>query len=160
MFFLGQSKIPLGISIMAIIFVLTITIYILNPYWGYCGSIAPYTKEAKKNVEDATNKIDKPQFQNITSEEERMRTAIEFSRKIFDMAGYNYDETIVQLAEDVQNHPERIPWHSNTIVEDIIVPLHIMMSECERKKIDCLKYFSIETANAIKKIVNRTGFEL
>jgi hypothetical protein len=159
-FFLGRLKNPLGISIMTIMFILTITICILNPYWGYCGSIVPYTKEAKENVEDAAKKIDKPQFQNITSEKERMKTAIEFSRKIFDIAGYNYDDTIVQLAEDIQNHPERIPWHSNTIVEDIIVPLHIMMSECERKKIDCLKYFSIDTANAIKKIVNLTGFEL
>jgi len=139
----------------------TITMFcflILASTTAYCGGAAPYTEEAAKKVEAVAARMDKPKFEQNLSSEEKQRKVIEYMHRVFDEAGYSYDATIVKIAEDMQYHPDRIP-KGITIVNHVVVGLHFMISECNYVKVDCLKFFSSDAADAIRTLMRITGFK-
>lgn len=132
-----------------LLFVFSQNCYAVNP--------APYTKEAEKKLEDAYKqcrhlmKIDKN-----TSEEEIKKSTIEIMRTVYNLAGYSYDDTIIQVANDVQNKSKNeIKEISNksSVFAQIIIGINVMMSDCKYFKVDCLKLFPTDTANAIMVIM-------
>jgi hypothetical protein len=141
-------------------FFLLVVIYIFTASSAYCGDAAPYTEEAVKKVEAAFKQISLPKNEKNLSHEERRLKSVELMRIVYKKAGYSYDATIVQIAEDIQNHPERIPMNSITIANHVIAGIHVMMSECKYTEVDCLKFFDADTAKAIKTLMRITEFSM
>jgi len=144
---------------MATLFLLAV-IYVCMSSLAFGGNSAPYTAEAEYKIDEAGRSIGLKKIQESTSPEERMRASVELMRSAYEAVGYNYDDTIVQIADDMQNHPERIPQKSVTVVNHVVAGIHVMMSECDYQKIDCLRFFSASTAEAIKSLMKNTKFKM
>ncbi len=135
-------------------------IYLCTLSLAFGGTPAPYTAEANNKIDEAGRRIGVQQLKESTTPEERMRASVELMRDAYEAAGYNYDDTIVRIADDMQNHPERIPKNEITVVNHVVAGIHVMMSECDYQKIDCLRFFSASTADAIKSLINKTKFKM
>jgi hypothetical protein len=144
---------------MATLFLSTI-IYVCMSSLAFAGNPAPYTSEAEDKVDEAGRRIGLQKIKESTSPEERMRASVELMRSSYEAAGYNYDDTIVQIADDMLNHPERIPQNQITVVNHVVAGIHVMMSECNYQKVDCLRFFSASTAEAIKSLMKNTKFQM
>ena len=139
---------------------LSTSIYVCMSSLAFGGNPAPYTAEAADKVDKAGRRIGLQKIQASTTPDERMRASVELMRSAYDAAGYNYDDTIVQIVDDMQNHPERIPQNSVTVVNHVVAGIHVMMSECDFQKVDCLRFFSASTAEAIKSLMKNTKFQM
>ena len=84
---------------------------------------------------------------------------MELFRSIYSKAGYNYDDTIIKVVDDMRHHPERIPNNPHSVPTMICVGIHTMMSECNYVKVDCLKFFSSDTGESISWLITNTEFK-
>ena len=138
---------------------LPVFIFFLGSSSVYSGEAAPYTEEAVRKIDEAGRVLEPNQTQKNVSKEERMREAVELTRKAFRQAGYDYDATLIKVAEDLQHHPERVP-KGYSVVTIIIPMVHLMMSECEYWKMDCMKFFPPDSAEAVRVLFRITDFKI
>jgi hypothetical protein len=88
---------------------LVIVISLIIPSVVFSDCAAPYTKEAVDKIYSAQKSIEPPKYDKKESNEERQRRWVEYNRNFFQKAGYNYDDTINAVVNDMRYHPERIP---------------------------------------------------
>jgi len=138
-----------------IIFLLTILIFFTCD--AFAGNPAPYTEEAYRKIESITKDNLIEHDENL-SKEERARKPVELMRSIFEQAGYDYDDTITKVVDDMRNHPERIPNNPESVPTMIYVGIHLMMSNCDYLQVDCLKFFPSDTAESIRWLLENTEF--
>ncbi|MEW6416815.1 MAG: hypothetical protein AB1480_01690 [Nitrospirota bacterium] len=139
--------------------ILVLSLLILFSYSeAFSANPAPYTEEAYKKIE-AEAKMNKSIYDANLSKEENLRKTVELFRSIYSKAGYNYDDTIIKVVDDMRHHPERIPNNPYSVPTMIYVGVHIMMSECNYVNVDCLKFFSSDTAEAIIWLIKNTEFK-
>jgi hypothetical protein len=124
------------------------------------GTAAPYTEEAMGKIQTALTNVEQPKYDKRESKEERARRGVDFWREAFQKAGYDYDETIDKVVYDMRYHPERIPKTNadETVFGFIYITLHMMMSDCEYFKINCLQFFPSKTAESVKWLGENTDF--
>jgi hypothetical protein len=122
------------------------------------GGPAPYTEEAARKIDAAAARISVPPPETNASPAERLRGALEFTREAYEEAGYDLDATLVSVAHDLQSHPERIPRQGMTTVNHVVVWLHVMMTQCSREQVDCLEFFTPDTAAAVRTLMRITKF--
>jgi hypothetical protein len=127
---------------------------------AFCEEAAPYTKEAYDKISNATRQTPQLPYKDSTYTEERAYKLLEKQREIFKAAGYSYDATLKKVAKDLQSPNDQIPEDIATIAGFIVAGVHIMMSECENQKIDCLRRYPSDIAQAIKSIRNNSKFSL
>lgn len=123
---------------------------------SYAANPAPYTKEAENKLENAYKQSGHIKKVDQASAEEVKKLTIEKMRQVYEVAGYNYDDTIVQVANDIQNKSKyeiKNIANKSSIFAQIIMGVNMLMSDCKYFKIDCLKYFSTDAANAIIVII-------
>lgn len=125
---------------------------------AFSGNPAPYTEEAYRRIEAAAKET-QPGYDANSSKEANLRKAVELFRTIYSKAGYNYDDTIVKVVDDMRHHPERIPNIPYSVPTMIFVGLHFMISECDYAKVDCLKFFPSDTAEAIRWLSKNNEFK-
>jgi hypothetical protein len=149
------NKLSERATMKTIIFLLTVLLFFSCEASG--GNPAPYTEEAYKKIESASKNTVFEHDENF-SKEELARKNVEWERKIFEKAGYNYDDTIIKVVDDMKHTPERLPKNPESVPMIIFTGVHIMMSHCEYDKVDCLQFFSSDTAEAIKWLMENTDF--
>ena len=139
---------------------LVIVISLIIPSVVFSDGAAPYTKEAVDKIYSAQKSIEPPKYDKKESNEERQRRWVEYNRNFFQKAGYNYDDTINAVVNDMRYHPERIPkTNANDSVFGLIyVTLNMMMSDCKYYKMDCLKFFNSKTAESVRWLSENTKF--
>ncbi len=125
---------------------------------AFSGNPAPYTEEAYNRI-DAAAKVTQPNYDANLPKEIILRKSVDHFRSIYSKAGYNYDDTIVKVIDDMRHHPGRIPNTPYSVPTMIFVGLHLMISECDYAKVDCLKFFSSDTAEAISWLSKNTGIK-
>ncbi len=138
-------------------FIFVLLLFLVSDAIG--GGAAPYTEEAYKKL-DAAAALQKPEFDPNLSKEERTKKGIDFWRNTFEKAGYNYEATIVKIADDMKNYPDRIPKGKITTFNIVIIGLHFIWSHCNQDKVDCLSFFDPDTAQAVKFLMTNTEFKL
>ncbi len=141
--------------------VLSVTLILtVIPAAAYGGSAAPYTKEVVEKIYAIQKSIASPKPDKAASQEERTKIWVDYNRNLFQQAGYDYDETINQVVDDMRFHRERIPKSNanDSVFGFIYVTLNMMMSDCKYYKIDCLKYFPPKTAESVKWLSENTSF--
>jgi hypothetical protein len=142
-----------------LVFVLTLSLLIaFSCLEAFCANPAPYTEEAYKTLE-AQAKMGSSVSNANVSKEDHLKKTVEIFRSIYLKAGYNFDDTIIKVADDMRYHPERIPNNPQSVPTMICVGIHMMMSECNYAKVDCLKFFSSDTAEAINWLIRNTEFK-
>ena len=142
-----------------VVFILTLSLLTFFPCSeAFSANPAPYTEEAYKVLESQAKK-NRPIHDANVSKEEHLRKTVELFRSIYSKAGYNYDDTIIKVVDDMRHHPERIPNNPHSVPTMICVGIHIMMSECNYVKVDCLKFFSPDTAESISWLITNTEFK-
>ena len=129
-------------------------LFCIAPLSAYSGGAAPYSKEAADSIEAAGRGIGLPKTGPNTSREELVRKYVEIMRQAFREAGYDYDATMVKIADDLENHEERIPKDNSALIAGYVVAgLQSMMSACNEAKVDCLQLFPPETSRAVRTIM-------
>jgi len=126
---------------------------------AFCEEAAPYTEEAYNKITAAAKKLPPLPYKDSTYSEERAYRLLEKQRDIFKAAGYSYDLTLKKVSKDLQNNNE-LKENIVTVAGIIVAGVHIMMSECENQKIDCLKSYPPDIAQAIRSIRNNSKFSL
>ncbi len=123
----------------------------------------PFAKkeaEAVKKIQVAIESIEKPEYDENLRKQERIRIGVEFFSRGFEKAGYNYFETIKQVADDMKNHPERIPPKGESRHKMIIMLMALQKSECEYQKVDCLQFYPSDTREAVQWLWKKTGWSI
>lgn len=123
----------------------------------------PFAKketEAVKKIQKAIESGEKPEYDENMTKEERFKGAIELFSKGFEKAGYNYFETIKRVADDIKNHPERIPPQGESRYKMIIQLMALQKSDCKYYKIDCLQFYPSETREAVQWLWENTGWSI
>lgn len=117
---------------------LTVVILTIIPAVAISGGVAPYTKEAVEKIYAVQKSIEPPKYDKNASQEERSKRWVAYNRNLFQQAGYNYDDTIDQVVDDMRHHKERIPKTNanDSVFGFLYVTLNMMMSDCKYYKID------------------------
>jgi len=128
---------------------------------AFSGNPAPYTNEAYQRIDKAAKVMQSNfKYDPNLSKKDSLKKSVDLFRDIYSKAGYNYDDTIVKVIHDMRHNPEQVnnsgPYSVPTM---IFVGLHFMISECDYAKVDCLKFFSSETAEAISWLSKNTEFK-
>ena len=139
------------------IIIFPIMLLLLSNSSAFAGNPAPYTNEAYKKIESLC-KNNPPKESSNLEKEEILRKGVEYWRNIFSEAGYNYDDTIVKVVNDMRNNPGSLPKGPETIFTLIYVGMHLAMSECNYNKVDCLKYYTSDAAESISWLIKNTRF--
>ncbi len=140
---------------------LTIFVIItLIPVVAIGGNIAPYTKDAVEKIFAVQKSIEPPKYDPNDSHEERARKWVEYNRSLFRQAGYDFDETTIQVVDDMRYHRERLPQGNanDSVFGYIYVSLNMMLSDCKYYKVDCMKLFSGKMAESVKWLSENTSF--
>ncbi len=125
---------------------------------AFGGEVAPYTEEAFDKIEAAA-KMASPLTNNDSKfSEETAYRLLEKQREIFIAAGYSYDATLKKVAKDLQSINSPIPKNMVTVAGGIVASIHMMMSECDYQKIDCLQRYPADVAEAIRAIFKNSKF--
>lgn len=129
------------------------------------GKPAPYTEEAYNKIDQASKNIKPPEFGRETPEKEKLRILLDHHRKIFKLAGYDYDATLRKTAEDLKNNPGKVRDRLNeqnkmNVAKMTMLTLAIVREQCELAGINFLDYFDEKTAEAIKTIWDQIDEDL
>ncbi len=118
------------------------------------------SKEAKAyvKIENAIKSVDSPKYDKNMTDHESMKNIIEVYDKAFDLAGYNFFETINIVVEDLKIKQERILLHGKSRHKLILLTFGMMRSDCEQKEIDCLQFFPADTRPSAKWLLGSSGF--
>ncbi len=145
--------------------IIIITYVLLNGFfivpYVLAGDAAPYTKDAYERIEKVAKNYIPPKFSNSMTGLEREKASVNQFRKIFELAGYDYDATIRKIAYDLKNDPDGIvkilkQGHDN-VATMIIWGMGARYSEREYMHYDYLDCYDNQTAEAIKSIWNDAG---
>jgi hypothetical protein len=140
------------ILIVTIIFIFSYsTVFAANP--------APYTDEAFEKIMKATAATP-VEYNPKLSTEERLRLGVEIYRNIFVKSGFNYEDTIIKVVNDMRNNPDNLPKGPQSTFTIIYVGLHFLLSECKYDKVDCLPFFRSDSMESVKWLMNNTEFHL
>ena len=152
----------IGAASMAVAGAFLLTLVLVSPV--HSGDPAPYTEKAVAQVEAATRayfkKNTKPPVRKGASPAEGFRENFNMLRRVYSDAGYDLDATIVQMADDLKNHQDRIPLGRVTIFNHLVAMLHLMKSECEYNKVNCLDGMPVPTIEAVRFIWENTNFNM
>lgn len=137
-----------------------LAISLMIPSVAISGGAAPYTKEAIDEIKAAQQNIEQPKYNKQDSRKERTRKFIEYYRAFFSKAGYDFDDTINKVVNDMRNQPDIL---SRTNADEsvfgiIYVTLNMMMSDCKYYNIDCLGFFDSKTAESVRWLSENTEF--
>lgn len=140
-----------------------LSIFLLSNFFynSYAANPAPYTQEAENKIEKAYKQCESLRKEDKDSEEDKRKLIIDKVRSVYETAGYNYDDTIIQVAKDIQTKSQykiKNITNKSSIFVQIIMGVNMLMSDCKYFKDDCLKYFSTDTANAIKIIIGDSDY--
>jgi hypothetical protein len=129
------------------------------------GEPAPYTEDAYNKIVQASKNIKPPEFGRETPEKEKLRILLEHHRKIFKLAGYDYDATLRKTAEDLKNNPGKVRDRLNeknnmNAAKMTMLTLALVREQCDLAGINFLDYFDKKTAEAIKTIWNQIDEDL
>jgi len=114
--------------------------------------------EAVKKIETAMKTIEKPTPDNNLTREEIYIRSIDYFSKAFEQAGYSYFDTINEVADDLKNHRDRIPFNGESRHKLIIMLLALQKSDCQYYKVDCLKLYPPETQESVKWLYENSGW--
>jgi hypothetical protein len=126
---------------------------------------APYTEDAYNKIDQASKNIKPPEITRETPEKEKLRILIDHNRKIFKLAGYDYDATLRKTADDLKNNPGKVRDKLNeqnkmNVAKMTMLTLALVREQCELAGINFLEYFDAKTAEAIKTIWNQIDEDL
>lgn len=127
---------------------------------AYGGEAAPYTEEAFDKIEAAAKRISPLSNNGSKFSEETAYKMLEKQREIFIAAGYSYDATLKKVSKDLQRENSPIPKNMVTVAGGIVAGIHIMMSECDNHKIDCLQRYPTDVAEAIRTVFKNSQFSM
>jgi hypothetical protein len=144
---------------MKTIAVMFILLLLLFHSEAFSANPAPDTEEAVKKIATVAAMI-QPKYDASLSKEESLRKGVEFWRNIFEKAGYNYDDTIIKVVNDMRHHPERLPKGSDTIFSMIYVGVHFILADCKYEKVDCLQFFRSDAAESVEWLMKNTEFKM
>lgn len=138
-----------------ILFLIISTIFFESS--AYCAEAAPYTEDAFGKIYSAMQKVQIPNNSSSKFDEHTAYQLLEYNRTVYATAGYSYDATLIKVANDMKNN--RIP-QGLSVAGLIVSVVHTMMSGCEYDKIDCLKLYPTDVAQAMKSIRTNSKFSL
>ncbi len=123
----------------------------------YSGA-APYTEEAVRKIDAAFKQAGTPKLDLSEPVEERYLRILEFERSVYSSAGYSYDATLKEVAYDLQTQSSQLQKPHVTVAGYIVGEVHMMMSECQSKKTDCLRLYPSDVAEAVRSILKASNF--
>lgn len=141
-------------------FILIVILLVTLPAVALGNNAAPYTDEALQKINKAITDTPKEEPGPTVSREEFHRQNVDYFTKVFAKAGYSYSETIDKIVDDMKSNPKSIPDDRETVYNKIYMLLHIMMSECDSDKIDCLKFYPAKTGESIQWFLKNSGFSV
>ena len=137
-----------------IIFVFLATI----PSIAFGGNAAPYTEDALQKIINSMHDTPKALHDGNLSKEEFIKQSVEYFSKIFEKAGYSFNDTIDKIVDDMKNNPEAIPSDRQSIYNNVYVLLNIMMYECNYDNADCLQFFPSNTKKSLQWFMDNSEF--
>jgi hypothetical protein len=123
----------------------------------YSGA-APYTEEAVRKIDAAFKQAGTPKLDLSAPVEERYLKILQFERSVYSSAGYSYDATIKEVAYDLQTKTSQLQQPHATVAGYIVGEVHMMMSECQSRKTDCLRLYPSDVAEAVRSILKSSKF--
>ena len=113
---------------------------------------APYTKEAMDNISALMKNMKPDNTGKHVSQLERTKIYFEYQRKLFAKAGFDFDDTIDQVVDDLRFHRERMTTNTlnNTVAGYILMVFNMALPDCKYYQIDCIQLFRSKTAEAVK----------
>ncbi len=120
---------------------------ILAPQVADSGQVVPYTEAAYKEVNETLQRMGQPPATGSTTE--RVWGFIDFCRKGYAAAGYDFDATLRQVVKDAlsqrfaHQHPQPIVYTSHLFM------LGMLVQDCAKDKMDCAACFSDDVAQAV-----------
>lgn len=128
------------------------------PAMAIANNAAPYTEEALQKIFKAIQESPKAEYTDTLPKEEFHRRFTEYYAKIFEKAGYSFNDTINKIVDDMKNNPEAIPSDRQSVYNKVYILLHIMMYECNSNKVDCLQFFPADTQESIQWLIKNSEF--
>ncbi len=113
---------------------------------------------AYEEIENAAKSLGITKSIGYMNDDEKMKVKIDSFSKAFELAGYNYFETIISVVNDLKNNREKILLHGNSRHKLILMSFAMMKSECKNKKIDCLNLFPTDTRQSAKWLLENANF--
>jgi len=92
----GSVFVPIVLSAAAILFA------------GCSKPPAPYTQQATAILADATSRVEQPVPEPGATSADEIRLMVEYIRRIYSTAGYDFDKSVVKLSGDLAKDPEYI----------------------------------------------------
>ncbi len=140
---------------MKIFTLIFITLFLFSHSVAFGANPAPYTKEAYQTVERAEAGIQSKWDANLSNEDNSQRY-VTFWRNLFVKAGYNYDDTIIKVVDDMRHNPGIIPNDPESVFTMVYVGLHIMFLECKHSKVECFHFFRPDSVESVKWLMINT----
>lgn len=128
------------------------------PSFAFGGNAAPYTDEALQKIFKAMSESPKEQYDKASSKEEFHKRFVEYYSKIFETAGYSFNDTIDKIVDDMKNNPEVIPKERQSVYNKVYMLLHLIMYQCNFEKIDCLQFFPSDTKLSVQWLMENSEF--
>lgn len=141
-----------------ILMLLAVILSCLHVHSICAGVAAPYTEEAFERIETAAKRLPPPAINKSDPVDVRACRILEKQREIFADAGYSYDATVMQVAQDTRNPENKIPKDFPTVAGGIVMSLKMLISECERVQADCLRCYPPEVAEAVRSMMKGSRY--
>lgn len=138
--------------------IISLVFLVILPAIAFGANPAPYTEDALQAIYKAIHDSPKAEYPADISKEEFHRRFAEYYSKIFEAAGYSFNDTIDQIVDDMKNNPEAIPSDRQSVYNNLYILLHIMMYECNSNEVDCLQFFPDETKKSIQWLIENSEF--
>lgn len=138
--------------------IITLVFLAAIPSIAFGGNSAPYTEDALQNIVKALKDSPPKKHDKNMSKEEFYKGFVEDYSNIYKMAGYDFNDTINQIIDDMKNNPEAIPADRQSVYNKMYILLLLMMAECIDDKVDCLQFFPPDTKESIQWFNENNGF--
>ena len=139
-------------------FILFAIFLVFYPCVVIAGNGAPYTEDALQKLIKATSETPKIIYGDNLSQEDFIQQTIEYFSKVFEKAGYSFNDTIDQIVDDMKNNPEVIPVDRQSVYNNIYIVLNIIKYECNNDGADCLQLFPPDTQKSIQWFMENNEF--
>jgi len=110
----------------------------------------PYTEKALFNLRDAVARVEEPVPEPGATDADTLRLYVEYSRRLYSTAGYDFDKSIVKLCGDLAKDPEYV-WKlpSNGTAQLTLVSMVQLTELAAQAQVNLDQYLSRAAARAL-----------
>lgn len=138
--------------------IISIVFLVVIPSIAFGANPAPYSDDALQNVINSLHDTPKIEYDGNLSKEEYFKQTVAYFTKVFEKAGYSFNDTIDKIVDDMKNNPQAIPSDRQSVYNNIYIMLNIMMYECNIDNADCLQFFPPQTKESIQWFMENSEF--